>query len=338
MHEKKPDGLNILNDLLAQYPNWATFAEKVTELTRRLVDEPRWKLQRVRRHTTLGRGDIFDTALGTGKVSLIRREVVNAQGERIGNYIDDIEIDLGDGKSTVIPLRSMPETEIMRRNNSMLGFDFFSDKLDDLDQQRIMRYISMYWPSSGNGNDFINFISFVKNIRMSMHQLITPDYGNPDKFAKYDPHMYLERFSPFHETKTYDRDGFSWDKPSPDAGFGGVYPTSHVELEFDAVRYYNREIDYRGITMLFYFLAPIHLVLQRFIQSVYAPQFNMYRKEVGSIDVINFSQYKWSPDAVIETGANMVGHFNAYVGAMLYIEEDSGVFSNSFPAPEGSFP
>lgn len=334
MFEKKPDATNNLNDLLRQNPFYARLADAVTEVVRRLIDEPRWKLQRMRHHTVVQRGDFFDTPHGTGKVAVVRKNFVDENGNYLNKFVDTVEIDLGGGKSTTVPLRTMPERDIAANNNIMLGFDYFSDSLDDSDMQRIMRYVTRYWPRSGAGGesgDFINFLGFVKRMRFEMHQLWTPDFGNPDNTPSKDYYMYLERHNPLFEEKMYERPGFGWDKETPPEGFGGVYPTSHVELEYDALKYQN--IDSVDITALFYFLAPIHLVLERYVQSVYAPQFNLHQTAVASIDRINFAQYVFTPDAELTANLLLVASMDKCMSGVLGLDAD---FDPIFPLPEGS--
>lgn len=326
MHEKKPNTLDMMNDLLKQNPYWETFANAVTTVTRRLVDEPRWKLERLRHHTTLHRNDFIDTPLGQGKVSIIRKNVVDlSTGVQTTTFLDDVEIDLGNGLATQIPLRTMPERTLMKNNNALLGFDFFSDAMSDADEQRVMRYISKYWPHSGDQN-FVKFISFVKNVRFEIFQLNTPDYGDPDTNPAVDQYLYLERFVDQLEEWTYKRPGFAWSKTTPPAGFGGVYPTSHIELEHDAVT--NPNPDYQGTTDLFYFLAPIHLVLERFVAAIYAPQFNTYQATIGSMDNTMNSRYEFSNDAEINVDTAIVGSFDHSFSSTLMLKDN---FSNAFP-------
>jgi hypothetical protein len=180
-----------------------------------------------------------------------------------------------------------------------------------------MRYVARYWPYSGDGN-FIEFLSFVKRIRLEIFQLNTPDYGDPDTNPAKDPYLYLERFNSLLETYTYDRQSFSWDKPTPPDGFGGVYPTSHVELEHDAIKFATP--DYKDITHLFYFLAPIHLVLERFVQAVYV-DFPMYQKGAASIDLIDSSLYEWKPDAMIEAKFALQASIDAFFSGVLILDD-----------------
>lgn len=320
MFEKKPDSIKQLNDMLRQNPTWATLANAVTAITRKLIDEPRWKLQRLRHHNTIQRGDFFDTPHGRGRVSFIRRIFNNADtGVRNTNntFVDEIEVSLEGGLATTVNVRTMPERTIAQNNVSMLGFDYFSDKLDDADYQSLMRYVARYWPYSGDGN-FIEFLSFVKRIRLEIFQLNTPDYGDPDTNPAKDPYLYLERFNSLLETYTYDRQSFSWDKPTPPDGFGGVYPTSHVELEHDAIKFATP--DYKDITHLFYFLAPIHLVLERFVQAVYV-DFPMYQKGAVSIDLVDSSLYEWKPDAMIEAKFALQASIDAFFSGVLILDD-----------------
>lgn len=48
---------------------------------------------------------------------------------------------------------------------------------------------------------------------------------------------------------------------------GSFYPTSHVELSWDTLE--HPSVDKLDTLSLFYLLAPIHLVLQRFSETIY---------------------------------------------------------------------
>lgn len=320
MFEQKPDSLKHLNDELRQNPTWEKLANVVTAETRRLLDEPRWKLQRLRSHNVVQRGDFFDTPYGRGRVSFIRRKYEDADGKRLKNdqFIDEVEVSLDNGLSTRIQLRTMPERPVAQNNVAMLGFDYFSDSLDDADYQSMMRYVADYWPYSGDGN-FVNFISFIKRIRFDIFQLHTPDYGDPTKRPVTDPYLYLERFNPLVEQLTYQRPGFSWNKATPTNGFGGVYPTSHVELEHDAIRFPT--VDYKDVTRLFYFMAPIHLVLERFVKAVHS-NLNNYQGSVASIDMYDTTSYIWSPDAELTPTWGIVGSMDCMDHSYLCLDED----------------
>lgn len=329
MKEKKPDQLKLLNDLLRQNPTYEAFADAVTKVTRRLIDEPRWKLERLRHHTPIHRGDFFDVEGGTGKVSVVRKIAIDpATNLPTTTFLDEVEIDLGNETSTRVSMRTMPERTLMKQNNAMLGFDFFSDKLSDADLQRIMRFVARYWPHSGDGN-FVKFISYVKNTRFEMYQLVTPDYGDPDRDPSKDPYLYLERHQPSLETWTTNRANFDWSK-DPIGGFGGVYPTSHVEFDYDILAF--PEPDFVGTTELFYFLAPIHLVLQRFNASIHAPEFYFYSGAAGGFDNIHNSRYEWNLPNELTINANLmlVANFDHYASGQLILNDD---FTNIYPLP-----
>jgi len=329
MREKKPNSLDLLNDALRQNPTFAALADAVTRVTRRLLDEPRWKLERIRHSSTVQRGDLFDTEAGTGKVSVIRRVLVDPDtGVKTGEVVDEVEVDLGGGKAVTVPMRTIPERGVMISNAAMLGFNFFSDELSDDDLQRIQRYVAAYWPHSGDAN-FIRFLSYVKNTRFEIRQLVTPSYGDPLKNAAKEPYLYLEHFRPDMETWMHQRPSFGWDKPEPPEGFGGVYPTSHVELTYDILEFPNP--DFRGSTELFYFLAPIHLVLERFSAEIFAPRFDLFAAAKAAVVNIQHAQYSWSPDAEITTFGELVSHVNQIANASLYLSDE---FTNAMPLPE----
>lgn len=328
MFERIPDRLNLLNAMLKENTTWSDFATAVDTVVRRVITEPRWKLQRIRRYNALSKGDFFDTYHGRGKVSFIRKVFDRVDENGKPSFIDDVEIDLGNGLATIIPMRSLQGRAELMHNSSQLGFDYFSDKISDADYARIMRFISKYWPESGNDN-FIKFLSYVKNIRLEMFQLFTPDYGDPDTDTSKDKYLYLERFNSNWEEKTYDRADFDWSKSTPEDGFGGVYPTSHVEIEYDVIKYANP--DFNDLTHLFYFMAPIHLVLERYVSAVYSPPFSTYQGSAGSIDIMQHGKYEWKPDAEINAKSNLVASLDIFQGAMLSLDSN---FNSLLPIQE----
>lgn len=328
MKESTPSTLDLLKGSpILNNPMWRDFAAEVDKLTKNVIDEQRWKFERINHTSMVQRGDYFDTAHGKGRVSMVRHIIsdVDNSYEDSKRVEDYVTIDLGNGLATTVPMRTMPERNIMVQHNAAMGFDFFSDKLSDTDEQRIMRYVAQYWPRSGD-QDFVKFISFVKNVRFEVFQLNTPDYGDPDNNIEKDPYLYLERFTPFVEQYTINRKGFDWNKPTPEEGFGGVYPTSHVELEHDAI--VNPNPDYIGTVELFYFLAPIHLVLERFVSAVYAPDFHFYQGNSANYDLIDHAMHKFNTDAEIIADSMLTSQYDLWLSGQLVMDAS---FNNIFP-------
>jgi hypothetical protein len=67
-------------------------------------------------------------------------------------------------------------------------------------------------------------------------------------------------------------------------------------------------------------LAPIHLVLERFVQAVYV-DFPMYQKGAASIDLIDSSLYEWKPDAMIEAKFALQASIDAFFSGVLILDD-----------------
>lgn len=134
-------------------------------------------------------------------------------------------------------------------NSKQIGVNFMSDQLTDSDYDRLYRYVSLYWPEGGT-DQFINFIGFIKNIRLELAQLWSdqPNLINDYGILSTNP-------------GTSILEGGNW------------FPTSHYELQYNAETYTNP--DFSELTELFFLFAPIHLVLQRFVGVIFG-EANLY--------------------------------------------------------------
>lgn len=132
------------------------------------------------------------------------------------------------------------DRKMLTRTNELLGFSFQNDRLTDDDLNRFATYVSKYWPEAGTRR-FIDFISYVKDWRLSISQLWTNDYRN-----------FVDAMPP--EARPV------WEN-------GDWYLTSHVNLTYDMFRY--PDSDSTDLMALFYTFAPIHLVLHWLISVAY---------------------------------------------------------------------
>lgn len=316
-YEKQPNVSRLLDEIFRDNAVWQSFATKVNDLTKVHVNEPVTKLGNVRDTKTYSRGDYIDTPLGRGKVAVIRRQLPDVDSNGDPTYEDLIEIELEGNEAVVIPIRNVQERPLLIGNAKSIGFDFYSDELDDFDYERVVRFIGAYWPNSGK-RQFIDFLSFIKNVRFEMWQLWTKDYGDPDTDSTKDDYLWLER-KLWRQKAVWETDGFDIAEPTPADGSGGVYPTSHVELEYDVITY-GMDLDYRSIVQLFYYLAPIHLVLERFVAAVYGTPITTYRGDVASYDTYHHARYEWNPNAFIESYSDLGISYDMYVMGQLILD------------------
>ena len=147
-----------------------------------------------------------------------------------------------DGTTYVANHNRFHDRALLIQEAKHLGFDFFSDDLDDADYARVLSYISQYWPRSGAKGSLGNFLGFIRDIRIDLVQLWTLDNESED----YDV---LERFN---------------NSMTPVWEGGTHYPTYIYDMYFDAFD----NTDIKELERLFYAMAPIHLVLRRMVETI----------------------------------------------------------------------
>lgn len=325
MFENKPDAARSLNEYLRNNPFWSDLAGAITEVSKRLIDTPRWKLSRVRSTQWVRVGDTFNTAYGEGKVILISRKppTRNSLGEML--YEDDIEISINGETAVKLPIRTLADRSILIDNSRMLGFEFFSDYLNDIEYEKVARFVSRYWPESGVP-EFTRFMGFIKGMYMEMHQLWTESDGDPDQNPTVDYYKSLERLSTY-DVPMWRKAGFSLSQVNQGLENGTVYPTSHVEIEVDVIE--SPEPDFVGLTSLFYYIAPIHLVLERFTSTVNADTPPTYANRSAHYDRTDTGLYAWKPNAELNVGYQIGGTvLDFYSGAVLHLDD---TFANLMP-------
>lgn len=267
----------LLTGAFQANPAWKDLADATTEVLTKNVESHRRKLARIRDTVQNRQGDIVndvyytggrveDTAgdpipLATGtripSAKILRIEQNNSARLELGIDYALIEFTLANGQPAYwrMPMNAPQERSILIDNAKMLGFDFFNTALSDEDYQRLNEYVSLYWPEGGTEN-FIRFISFLKNISLEMAPLWSKDDG-------LDEFPILDARDPNDNERVPAYLGGEW------------YQTSHVELRYDPIRDVDPtetfEIQmafYREIENLFYLFAPIILVLERIVATI----------------------------------------------------------------------
>ncbi len=230
-----------LNDNLQNNPVYVTLFNKIGGIIDEQIGESLSQLVRARSSRHIKRGDYLKVDGKFGKVAHLKRVYDDE-----GTPLDEITIQLNSGSTLTTVRRALQDRKTLIDQSRLLGLDYYSDYLKDEDLARVADYISQYWPKNGQP-EFIRFIGFVKSLSLEMEQLWTRDKG--DNATSDDPQI------------------SQYDVLEPrDSGMqeiwnGGVwYPTSHVEITYDALLSSNIDDD---LILLFYTLAPIHLVLER---------------------------------------------------------------------------
>lgn len=265
MFSKTPSWTNQIATSLRENPVWESLFQTVSQVVTEVIDEPRWALSRIRGAEVVQRGDWLDTPIGKGKVTLVRRTRDNINDATYTyDFQDWVEVQV-DGKDYVtLPVQVLHDRNTMINQASNMGFDYFSSTLQDDDYARIVTYVSKFWRFSG-GDHFIDFMGFIKRTRFNMEQLWTQDLGHPGSPSSgSEPANELDYYSDLVRNSAYlprvwDNMVFTLTNNYDPGNLGYYYPTSHVELEYDALSRPN--IDKLDVMSLFYLLAPIHLVL-----------------------------------------------------------------------------
>lgn len=194
-------------------------------------------------------------------------------------------------------LQNIREPEGLERtfliaNLRQLGFDYQSDFIGDDDYRRLLHMWSLYLPENGT-EQFVNFLGYIKNTRFEIQQLWTKDYQ-----SFIEPYMI------------------------PDGGKitqvnTGFWPSSHIRLYYDIEKFPIE--DFSDIYPLFYKIAPIHLVLERIVGSVYSPPQPLTLAAAGHV----VDQVSGIADMMPVTAARHNLRIDAYASA--YVIEGAAV-------------
>jgi hypothetical protein len=272
MFNKRPNMLKQLASALGENDIWRDLATTVSKVMDELIEDPRYALARIREAEVVQRGDWVETPEGIGKVTYYRRVRDNIDTENnTYSFQDYLEVQIeGKGYAT-LPVQVLHDRQTLIDQSRNLGFDYFSSSLQDDDYARIVSYLSKLWRANG-GEHFIDFMGFIKRTRFEIEQLWTESIGDPGSPSiGADPANELDYYANLmsrseYLPKMWNRLDFNplltVDQELP----GTYYPTSHIELGYDILDRPN--LDKVDITTLFYMLAPIHLVLERFNETI----------------------------------------------------------------------
>lgn len=192
------------------------------------------------------------------------------------------------------------ERQYLVANLRQLGFDYQSALLTDDDYRRLMHMWSLYLPENGT-KEFVNFLGYIKRTRFEIQQLWTKDYKSfIESYAVPDGQKITE-------TNT------------------GYYPSSHVRLYYDAEMFPIR--DFSDVYPLFYKIAPIHLVLERIVGSVYSLPQDVTIVAAGytSDRVTGIADEMPDPTGRFDIGIGIGGNFVNHVGAVCYAYDTEGI-------------
>lgn len=320
------DFLRILNEQLKENEFWSTLMEKTTKVMQDVVHEQTTQLARSRGSQHLHRGDYLTTPHGRGRVVHVDRKY-----DTNNLLLDEVSVHIPNIGNVVVPFRSIQDRGILVNGARFMGFDYFSSNLTDEDYARIYRYIGEYWDDSG-GVNFVNFIGFIKNMRFEIHQLWTRDAGDfalsdDEVISKYpflEANEGLEVIG-FGPIKPIYKSNTKWNLNAQTETDNRDYPTAHVELSYN-LEFISRMLtadDVNDIVCLFYFLAPIHLVLERLTAEIRV-DFKSYSNRGRSPQVHQYDQgfYHWNASKEFNVKMALGFQLHAYDSATLYLDDD----------------
>lgn len=274
MFQRRPTLIKQLGAALEENPVWRDLALTVSQVIDEMITEPRWALSRIRSPEVVQRGDWVDTPRGLGRATYYRRQRENIDADaNTYDFTDYLEVQVNSGEFVTMPVRVLQDREVLVVQAANLGFDYFASSIQDDDYQRIVTYVSNFWKNDG-GNHFINFLGFIKRMRLEIGQLWTESIGDPGlpsigKTPANEFDFYANFFSESaYLTAVWERLDFDPTLQHDQTLSQAFYPTSHVEISYDVLD--HPHADKLELLTLFYMLAPIHLVLQRFNDTVYS--------------------------------------------------------------------
>lgn len=320
---KRADLLGRINSRLRSSEAWRDLFEATSTVINDLVTMPREQLQTVRDPRLHRRGDWMTLPDG-------RRAQVNHVEIRGPEETDILHVQLpDDDKPLEIEITSaLKSTQIQINNASFSGFKYFSSFMTQEDYARIAEWVEIFWPRSGS-EDWIGFMGFTKDMALSLDHLWSGDLfpKNPTQdlaayAAMVEPYLdlnYYPYLEPVPESDTV------MTNPNNDA-----YPTSHVDLRYDAVRTPNPDI--LDLMLLFYYLAPIHLVLHRIVGDVAPPPIVINHAVRPAVSFHDSANFIMEPDGYVDVvHAVRAGHVGVHETSLLAITVDDDEFSYESP-------
>lgn len=241
----------FLDTYLQDTDLWENFVTVVDEAVDAFVTHARRQLQTKRQPDKYRHGDVV--RLPDGRRGIVSRIIMRSPSKENPNGEDVIVLSV-EGKKVEFESSALLDRDLLRSNAGHLGFDFLSPLLTDEDYYRINKFVGQYWPTGGT-EGFVNFMAYIKNIRLEIRTLWSHDTYEDDYKVFVPPD---ERGTAVYE-KEIDASGKEV--------AGKWYPTSHVDLVYEAEKY---DLHVHDVVSLFYLLAPIHLVLLRIYSHIEA--------------------------------------------------------------------
>lgn len=286
---------------------WKDLFESTSRVINEHITKPREQLTTIRDPRIAHRGswvqDDTDTRvivnhihLGAGGETTIHAQLPGKQ--------DGIEFN--------IPSNTK-EREVLISGARFHGFNYFSSTLSDEDYARIMEWVELYWPESGSPS-FVRFIGFIKNMSLDINQLWsdvvaegTVDLPEPaEPVYPQTPETFVPTTDDYYPYLDSVPEG------TPNYKGGKSFLTSHVELMYDAIE--NPSVDVIDLFYLFYYLAPIHLVLLRIVGTI--------KTEIPTADAMPSPILQYYESATLETNldVNIENKFGAMGEPILFTE------------------
>ena len=193
---------------------------------------------------------------------------------------------------------NLKEKEVQIAGCKVHGFNYFSDTITQADYARIHEWVEHFWPESGTVN-FARFMGFVKNMYIEVDSLWSDEVPADFDTSGKDYYPYLE----------VDPRG------TPNYLGGSSFLTSHVQLRYDALE--NPNPDLLDIFLLFYYIAPIHLVLERIVAEVRTPPIPYYSGAALTLSFTESAVYDCAMDG------NITAEWVANLGPIILIESSN---------------
>lgn len=299
------DFTKFLGEALKTNPQWKLLFDKTSSVMKDLIEERVDQLVRSRQPFHIQRGDYVATDQGRGLVSQVVRQGIEDTIDN-SSVVDKVYVEINNNLIE-IPMRALHDRNVLIDGSKFAGFDYFSDSFSDDDYGRVYQFINEYWPTSGT-EDFANFMGFIKRMRLDVHQLWTLDLGDDasGENPALDYYPFLERQDPLTMIPVFD---------DLEGVPGKYYPTSHVELEFDY--FLSPNPDFTDLINLFYYMAPIHLVLHRIVAAANAVRINTYQATIAQEHIYENTRYTWSADAKITKYGGFATQIHIYEAGQL---------------------
>lgn len=313
--KNKPDFVKLLNYNLSYNPIFESLYKSTSKILDEQIGEPLSQLARIRSSQHVKRGDYLDVETTNG-VQRGRVADVKIIQEDDGSHYAKITLGLGNGTAIVAYKEVLQDRKTLINQAALSGIDYYSDYISDVEYARLVDYANVYWKYQNSGErDFINFIGFIKGMRLSLIQLWTKDQGDfaNNQDVGFDFYEYLKP----------EEDIVDPVKIVNNTAVGTEYLTSHVDMEYDVLASPN--VLFNDLINLFYYFAPIELVLNRIIGAMEV-EIETNGTIVPQIDSNLLSRYAWEPKTTLESKytspiPQIDSNLNSYLFIDNYYEE-----------------